>query len=73
MSADWLTPGVPAEAVAALGSAVESSASALADCLPVDLLGLMGPWQGGGGGPWTWNTKNCTIFKGIVVAMAANK
>ena len=45
MSADWLTLGVPAEAVAALGSAVESSASALADCLPVDLLVAAGPFR----------------------------
>ena len=41
--ADLLTPGVPAEAIAALGSAVESSASAFADCSPVDLL-VAGPF-----------------------------
>ena len=36
--------GVPAEAIAAVGSAVEASASALADCLPVDLLVAAGPF-----------------------------
>ena len=36
--AELLTPGMPAEAVAALRSIVESFTSASADCLPVGLL-----------------------------------
>ena len=43
VSADWLTLEVPAEAVADLGSTVESSASELADCSPVDQLVAVGP------------------------------